>query len=77
MSRTIRNIKHAGWLRKPRTFPEHRDSEACKVDGIKKRPKRNKSNLPSAWEDIHVAANYEVPKTKNKKFDVSAYYMYW
>lgn len=65
MSRTIRKIKYAKCLRLPKTFGEIRDSEACKVDGILKRKKRNKKHLPSDWDDQVVAAIYEKVEKKS------------
>lgn len=60
MSRTYRNVPKWKWLRNPRTAGEIRDSEACRVDGIKKRKKRAKRHLPSAWDDQVIAASYEI-----------------
>lgn len=59
MGKTIRNVPNRKYLRRPKTFSEHRDSEACRVDGFIKRKKRNKKQLPSAWEDQTIAALYE------------------
>lgn len=64
MSRTYRKVPKKKWLRTPKTFPEHRDSEGCRVDGIKKRKARAKRLLPSAWDDIPIAANSEIPPEK-------------
>jgi hypothetical protein len=77
MSRTRRKVKYAKWIRHPKTFQEHRDADGCKVDGVSKRPKRNKNNLPSAWEDQIVAAQYEIVKNPKKKLDYLDYHLYW
>ncbi len=56
MSRTFRKIKHTKFLRHPKTFPEIRDSEGMKAEGIYKRKKRGKRYLPSEWDDMPIAA---------------------
>lgn len=68
MSRTRRNIKHANlWGRHPKTTAEIREAEGCRVDGIKVRPARTKRHLPNAWDDINVAAGYEISKEEFRK----------
>jgi len=41
-----------GWLRYPKTTQEKRWSDAWADEGIRVRPRRNKANLPDAWDDI-------------------------
>lgn len=60
MSRTKRKVSHANWLRHPKTFGDIRDAEACRVDGIVKRPARGKRRLPSNYDDLPVAAFKEI-----------------
>lgn len=68
MGKTYRNLKHAKMFRNPRTFPEFRDSEACKCDGeFRKRPKREMRLLRDSYDDVYVAAFKEVPKNKLDK----------
>jgi len=75
MSRTVRDLSHGRTLRHPRTFAEHRDSEACRVDGIKKRITRRRGHLPSNYDDKIIAATYEV--VPRKKPNTNEYFMFW
>ena len=62
MSRTKRKLKHAGWLRHPKTQQEHRANEAAKKEGIKVRGNRSKKVLPTSYSDIPVSAAKEEPR---------------
>ena len=42
------------YLRSPKTTQECRKEQDSLENGIKVRPKRNRRNLPNAWDDIVV-----------------------
>jgi hypothetical protein len=60
MSRTSRSVPAHKFTRHPKTTQELRDSEACRVDGIKKRKARAKRRLPTTYNDLPIAARNEL-----------------
>lgn len=60
MSRTIRKVPKHKWTRHGRTQQERAISNLHEIEGIKVRPKRNRKNLPSSYDDKTISAVYEI-----------------
>ena len=65
MSRTRRKLP-TNYLRHIKTNNERKQIDSAQEQGVKVRGKRNKRNLPDAWDDKPVASYKEcfIPKTK-------------
>lgn len=77
MSRTHRNIPHDRWFRRPRTYALRRDLIAAEEE-IREELGVNYlaghfakiSNIPTAWDDLHISARYEVDALDTKLEDL-------